>query len=193
MRTFLAIDITAEIQHELDRTMDKLKAQLPDGSVRWMDPDSIHLTIKFLGDVSPSELDAVLSKTKEVAEAGQSMELVVGDFGVFPSFDRPRVLWVGIDESTGALEQVKVSLEQEMEALGFEPERRSFTPHLTLGRVQRDLDRPQRQRLASELKRVEVPRLGRMAADELTLFKSELKPSGAEYTALERWPLGGEH
>ena len=191
MRTFLAIDIPPDIQQELDRTIDELKVQLPDNSVRWSDPESIHLTMKFLGDVSPSQLDAVRTKAKEVSESEQPMELAVGDFGVFPSFDRPRVLWVGVDETTGALHQLKTSLEQKMEALGFEPERRSFTPHLTVGRVQRDLDSAGRQRLASELQRVEVPHLGEMTGDELTLFKSELKPSGAEYTALERWPLGG--
>lgn len=191
MRAFLAIDIPGAIQDELGRTIAALRPQLPEDSVRWIEPDSIHLTMKFLGDVSPSKLDAVRSRAREVSKAAQPVELAVGDFGVFPSFDRPRVLWIGVEESSGALEQLKRSLEKGMEPLGFERERRSFTPHLTVGRVQRDLDRERMQRLSSGLQRAEVEHLGVMNADELTLFKSELKPSGAEYTVLERWPLGG--
>lgn len=146
--------------------------------------------MKFLGDTSPADLDQVMARAQAEAESSQKMELTVRNFGVFPELERPRVLWVGVRESTGALSDLKSNLEETMEPLGFEVERREFTPHLTIGRVDNDLERGKQQELVSELQQVNLGTLAEWKADELTLFKSELKPSGAEYTALERWQLG---
>lgn len=190
MRTFLAIEVADSLVPSLEREIDLLKERIPDGTVRWLGADSIHLTMKFLGDVSPGKLDAVRSKAQELTSDSEEMRLTVGDFGVFPNMERPRVLWIGVSESTGELQRLKADLEEGMEDLGFEPERRGFTPHLTVGRVRRNIGRGQREELAGALHRVQVGDLGEMNAHELTLFRSDLKPSGAVYTALDRFPLG---
>lgn len=190
MRTFLAIEVSDPLEQSLAREIQSLDDQLPNDSVRWIDADSIHLTMKFLGEVSPAELDAVRSKARELSSSSEVMNLTVGDFGVFPNMNRPRVLWIGIREPTGELQRLKSELEQGMEEMEFEPERRDFTPHLTVGRVQRNVDRGLQEELTGALQRVQVAELGEMAAEELTLFKSDLTPSGAVYTALDRFPLG---
>lgn len=190
MRTFLAIEVADSLVPSLEREIDLLKERIPDGTVRWLGADSIHLTMKFLGDVSPGKLDAVRSKAQELTSDSEEMRLTVGDFGVFPNMERPRVLWIGVSESTGELQRLKADLEEGMEDLGFEPERRGFTPHLTVGRVRRNIGRGRREELAGALHRVQVGDLGEMNAHELTLFRSDLKPSGAVYTALDRFPLG---
>ncbi len=192
MRTFLAIEIPGHLEQRLGREIVLMKDQLPDGSVRWLDPDSIHLTMKFLGDVSPAKLDAVRSTAHQLSAASETMRLELGDFGVFPNMDRPRVLWIGVREGTGRLQRLKTELERGMEELGFEPERRDFTPHLTVGRVQRDIDRGLQKELGGALHRVQVDDLGQTNVEELTLFKSDLQPAGAVYTVLDRFRLGGE-
>lgn len=190
MRTFLALEPSNEVEHQLGMTIRLLAERMPLGSIRWLSPGSVHLTMKFLGDTSPADLDQVMARAQAEAESSQKMELTVRNFGVFPELERPRVLWVGVRESTGALSDLKSNLEETMEPLGFEVERREFTPHLTIGRVDNDLERGKQQELVSELQQVNLGTLAEWKADELTLFKSELKPSGAEYTALERWQLG---
>lgn len=190
MRVFLALEPSDEVEHQLGRAIRLLAERLPLETIRWLSPESVHLTLKFLGETSPADLDQVLTRAQAEAAASRTMDLTVGGFGVFPELERPRVLWVGVRESSGALMALKSSLEQAMEPLGFEPERREFTPHLTIGRVEKDIERGLQQELVSELQQVNLGTLADWKAKELTLFKSELKPAGAEYSALERWQLG---
>lgn len=192
MRTFLAIELPAELRQSLAGQIERLDRRLPAESVRWLRPASIHLTLKFLGEIDRSTASGVEEVVEPLAAANPRMELTVGGFGAFPTVDRPRVLWVGAHEPEGSLTSLWRQLEGELAKLGFERERHEFTPHLTLGRVQRGLGSRARAQLAGELQGIEVGTLGRMEVGELTFFHSDLRPTGAVYTPLANFPLAAD-
>lgn len=193
IRTFIAIELSQEIRNSLNRLQDRLKRQVPPRSVRWVRPEAIHLTLKFLGDV-PGPRMASISQAVETACHGLdrfTLELV--GLGCFPNPRRPRVVWVGVREPTGTLPRLQKAVESELAGLGFEPENRPFSPHLTLGRVQRKVSRSDRQRLGELIAGSDVGVVGRMTVPSVNVMRSDLRPSGAVYAALARVPLGRGH
>lgn len=191
MRTFLAIEIPAEIRRALAAEIERLDRRLPSDTIRWVRPASIHLTLKFLGEVDRSTLNGVEQVVRPVTDTTPRMDLTVAGFGVFPRVARPRVLWVGVDEGSGHLSSLWRQLERELANLEFEPDRHRFAPHLTLGRVQRGLGGRARQELSTALEAIEIGSLGEMEAAEVTLFHSDLRPTGAVYTPLATFRLEG--
>lgn len=191
MRTFLAIEIPSEIRERLASQIERLERRLPAETVRWVRPASIHLTLKFLGEVDRSTINGIEDVVRPIASELPAIDLSVAGFGVFPTAARPRVLWVGARDEEGHLAFLWRRLESDLEKLGFERERHKFRPHLTIGRVQRGLGRRAREELADQLDGIEVDVLGRMTAEELTLFHSDLRPTGAVYTPLANFTLGG--
>jgi 2'-5' RNA ligase len=163
--------------------LGELKKRLPAAPVRWVTPANIHLTIKFLGDVSVGNLD-LLTKMLQ-AEAGRhpAFEVRVGGLGAFPSNRRPRVVWVGV-EAPAELAALQRGVEAEMARLGYEPEPRAFSPHLTLGRVIRNAASDDLRRLSEALERNPVGALGSFRVAAVHLFRSDLQPGGAVYTRL---------
>lgn len=184
MRTFIAIGLDEAIRKNLAALIDELKPWGKD--VRWVSPAGMHLTLKFLGEVSPNFSREICRTLDLVVGKHSPFGLVVRGTGVFPpGKGAPRVLWAGIEAGPG-LESLHEEIEQGLEKLGLERERREFHPHLTLGRVKL----PRRNgRLLAELEKHRERVFGRMDVSRVTFFQSFLKPEGAEYRALAEFNL----
>ncbi|MGD2251897.1 MAG: RNA 2',3'-cyclic phosphodiesterase [Anaerolineales bacterium] len=192
MRTFVAIPLPDLIHRKLADLIGQLKEATPGGSVRWVRAGGIHLTLKFLGELGQREVGEVSRLLKEVVPQVAPFVMDVTGLGCFPNLRRPRVIWVGIEESTGRLSKLQSRLEAGFDELGFEPEGRRFHPHLTLGRVRRGATPRDLQALRALLESETLRRLGEASVDQVCLFRSELRPTGAVYTRLTTARLG-EH
>jgi len=193
LRVFAALELPLEVRNRLEALISALEAALPRSAVRWVNARGMHLTVKFYGDVAPERLPDVQRALQQVAAGASSLNLELRGLGVFPNPVHPRVIWAG---AAGDLESLR-ALQQQVEAasipLGFKPEARGFTPHLTLGRVKGHLSSVDRQALAEALTRQRAPaeQLGAFTAETLNLMRSDLRPTGAVYTQLFAVPLGG--
>lgn len=178
-RLFVAIDIPEELRRAVADTTRGLRAEL--ASARWTPIENQHVTLKFLGSVDVARVEEMASACAAAAGSSDPLSLVVAGMGAFPSRKRARVLWAGIEDPGGSLGALAIELERRFEELGFPPEKRDFTAHLTLARFKTP------QRLP------ELPDVDASAFDvtELTLYRSRLHPSGARYEPLARFELGG--
>lgn len=192
MRAFFASTLPDDLHKALARQIEALKSFVPDGSVRWVSPDNIHLTLKFLGEITPEQAKSVVDAAKTAASAKPAFDLSATGLGMFPNPHRPSVIWVGVAEANRNLAALQALLESKLSEVGFKPEGRPFHPHLTLGRVRRDLNRSAQSALAKSLSPVEVGELGRWRVESLTLMKSDLRPGGPRYTEVARLPLGSD-
>lgn len=189
IRAFIAIELTAEIQKRLDEISAAFKQQLNGVPVRWVSAGNIHLTLKFLGDVSVANLKLLTDILKTETAAHRSFEVSVGGAGAFPNNRRPRVIWVGV-EAPPDLAVVQSSVETAMARLGYPREDRPFSPHLTLGRVSRNATSDDTRAITKVLESSRVGFLGAACVREICLFRSDLQPSGAVYTRILTAPLG---
>ena len=149
--------------------------------MRWVRPAGIHLTLRFLGDAPAEQVAAVRAGLDQAAVQCAPFELHLKNLGCFPNLRRPRVIWVGLEDPEERLGELQKAVEEQVRSLGWEPEERTFRPHLTLGRV--------RQRPPEDTWVQQPPDLG-FRAEAIELIQSHLKPSGAEYTTLQRALLG---
>jgi 2'-5' RNA ligase len=188
VRAFVALETPPEIQQALHQISADLKAKLKGLPLRWVAVENIHLTLKFLGDIWEDNIKAIsdllLAKTKSVP----TFEIELGGLGVFPNPRKPTVIWVGV-AAPEILTDLQKLLETELSQLGLPAEQRPFSPHLTLARVRREARTADLQRIGEIIAstRIAAPAEGRI--DSVTLFRSDLKPSGAVYNALFRSPL----
>lgn len=192
MRLFIAIELTSALQEKLTAVTRPWIAVLPEGSVRWVRPEGRHLTLKFLGEVPEERVGEIQAALLSAVDPIPGFPLHVGGFGTFPNLRHPRVLWVGVEDPTGDLARVQAVVEGAMVELGFDPERRAFHPHITLGRVGRRVRGQGLKSLASQLGEVQIDSVGEMKVGQIYLIRSELKPTGAEYTRILAAPLKGE-
>jgi 2'-5' RNA ligase len=183
IRAFVAIELSPEIYARLDETEKQLQQRLDTGVIRWVPAHNIHLTLKFLGDVSLANLE-VLKRILE-SEAGKHtpFEISVGELGAFPSIRRPRVIWIGV-QAPQDLYTLQRGIETEMAGLGYAPEDREFSPHLTLGRVSRNASSQELKKVGDVLATSKVGYLGATRVSSVNLFRSDLKPGGAVYSKL---------
>ena len=191
IRAFIAVPLPDTLLKELADLQSRLERRVPSRSVRWVRPVGIHLTLKFLGDTSTEKLPEIKQALAVVARNGPVSPFTVGEVGCFPNTRRPRVVWVGVQEPTGRLAVLQDAIEEVMVPFGYEPEGRGFTPHLTLGRVRRKTSRSDVAQVGEVVAATEVGQLAEVAADRFELIRSVLKPTGAEYTTLEEFVLGG--
>jgi 2'-5' RNA ligase len=191
MRAFIAVPLPSSLLDELGNLQHRLERRVPDRSVRWVRPEGVHLTLKFLGDTPVAKLPAIRQALAAVARNAPGCTFTVGGLGCFPSPHRPRVVWVGVQEPTGRLAAVQDAVEEVMAPLGYEPEGRGFAPHLTLGRIGRKTSRGDAARVGEVVASIDVAQLAEVAVTGFELIRSVLKPSGAEYTALAEFPLQG--
>ncbi len=185
MRTFLALDPPPEILRKIITMQDTLKKQIPRG-VRWVNPDGIHLTLKFLGNIFPSHRDGIQSLLPEIVGAHFAFTLSAGRIGVFPGIAKPRVIWVGIGGETQSLFALQQDIEEALESIGFPRENRPFRAHLTLGRVK---DPQACQGMETVIAQGQGFVAGRFKAANLLFIKSTLTPTGAIYSHLANFPL----
>lgn len=183
IRAFIAIDLTPEIRTQLDKIAVQMRQRLGETPVRWVPAENIHLTLKFLGDVSLAHLDLLKKMLQQEVASHRCFEFSVGGVGAFPSNSRPRVVWVGV-EAPPALVALQSGVENEMERLGYAREEREFSAHLTLGRVSRNATPPEVRKIAEVLQTTRVGFMGMVQVQQVHLFKSDLQPNGAVYTRL---------
>ncbi len=185
VRAFVAVNLDQGLKDALAKVQERLKATRAD--VGWVRPESLHLTLKFLGQVEESRLGAVAKAIGTAATGYGSFRLVLGGLGAFPQPRAARVVWIGVQQGAEALLTLQARVEAGLEALGFAREERPFAAHLTLGRVRGPA---RREQLAVALTSIPAEPLGEMMLHRIDLMKSELGPGGARYTALQTFPLG---
>jgi 2'-5' RNA ligase len=190
LRTFIALELDDELMAALEELRARLARQIAPRSVRWVRPEGIHLTLKFLGDTPVDQLEAIQAAlTQAAAQAGPFVVQAEG-LGCFPNLRRPRVVWVGLTEPTGALAKLRDAVEAHVAPLGYPTERRPFSPHLTLGRVHRRASRSEASDVGRVVQALPVGHVGELAVSRVHFIKSDLRPSGAVYTTLFEAPLG---
>ena len=183
LRAFIAIHLSQEARLQLSDTISSLGSEIPNG-VRWVDPEGIHLTLKFLGDIDPGLVEDVLRAMEQAASGSLPFQLYLNELGVFPNHRRPRVLWAGLGGDLDALGALQEKLEAAMSRLNFPRERRTFNPHLTLGRVRDGVSDVVRQRVGAVVSRVSLDGAGPWPVNGVHLMRSNLTPDGAVYSSL---------
>jgi 2'-5' RNA ligase len=157
--------------------------------VRWTAPESMHVTLVFLGEVDERDLNAVCRVVKAVARREPPFVVRASGVGAFPNARRPKTLWAGITEGAENLQRLTAMLETELQALGcYRQENRAYTPHLTLGRVKAD---SAGHAIAAEFPKLMTWNGGQFAVEELLVYASDLTRDGPEYTVMGRGPLQG--
>lgn len=187
-RAFIAVDLSAEVLDRLAQVMDGLRREIGEGAIRWVPIENMHLTLKFLGDVSVSNLDRLKEIMRTSAATCSPFALSVGGLGAFPSPLRARVVWVGV-EGPPDLMSLQRMIDTETDRLGYASENRDFKPHLTLGRVGRNVTPKELQKIGQVLKEKKVGFLGVAQVRDVHLFRSDLQSNGAVYTRMYSVPL----
>jgi 2'-5' RNA ligase len=178
MRSFIAIDLPPGIKEAIKDVVRELS---PGSSgIRWVPVENIHLTLKFLGEVKEDLVPKVEKQLRLSAERYQAFNITVKGAGAFPSLRRPNVLWIGIEASEG-LSSLFSDIDAGMSRLGFEPETRRFSPHLTIGRIR---DENGTEPAIRGLSTYKDTIFGTIDVQEIRLMKSVLKPAGAEYSSV---------
>ncbi len=188
LRAFIAIEIPAGIQDAIAQSTVSLKNALPKPLVRWVAPQNVHLTLKFLGDVSPTNLEQLAKTLKVETALHNTFSMSVCGFGAFPNSRRARVIWIGL-EAPPALEALWRGVETAAAQLGHAPEERPFSPHLTIGRVGQKISASDVQRIRTLLDATKVGLLGTLSVEMVHIFKSDLRPDGSVYTHLYALPM----
>lgn len=188
IRTFVAVELEASVRQALAQVQATLRSRLEKsvGSgvrIQWVKPESIHLTLKFLGDMPEDRVPDVQTVLTRVAGGHSRFTVDVEGLGVFPDARAPRVLWVGLTAHVDALKRLAADVEAVLGAIGFAPESKPFNPHLTLARI-KERSRDIGQTLAVDRMLERAAPIGTVMVNAIALMKSELKPSGAVYTKL---------
>lgn len=184
MRSFIAIELPEAVISALSEFQQELKKCGAD--VRWVRPQNIHLTLKFLGTVDDKDSGRIKEAIEGTSKNFSYFDLHIKGTGVFPNMNNPRVLWIGVsvNETLGGLQK---TIEDAMASLGFEKENRKFAPHLTLGRFRSSYGKE------SLLEKIELNsdrEFGHIPVMMICLMKSDLSPAGAKYTRIAEIPLG---
>jgi 2'-5' RNA ligase len=183
IRTFIAVDLPTSVLDALGQISAQLQEKLPDTPVRWVDYRKMHLTLKFLGDISKENISMVEKILQTEASKRQVMEIGVGGIGAFPKMRHPRVIWVGIEAPTELFE-LRRGIEDGVARLGYNYDKYEFTPHLTLGRISRKASARDVRKVGNVLHEFQVGFLGVARIDAVHLYRSDLHPDGAQYTRL---------
>jgi 2'-5' RNA ligase len=190
IRSFIAIELPPVVTQELTTLEGVLKKRSPP-VVRWVDPQGIHLTLKFLGDVASDRIDEINMAIDEATQGLSPFRLELQEVGAFPNLNRVQVVWVGAKGELDKLAYLQKQIESNTEQLGFPREERAFTPHLTLGRVRNYTSPDDRKKLGQILAQTPFASSQIITVDSVNLIKSQLTNSGAIYTRLYASQLKG--
>ncbi len=180
IRSFLAIEIPEDILRKIEKVQKDLKSSNAD--IKWVDPENIHITLKFFGNIEDSKIEPIIKTADKIIESYSPFSIKVRGVGSFPNLKTPRVIWIGVIDERGILSKFQDQLEKAFERLGFEAEKRPFHPHLTLGRMRSFKEKGD---LIKRLERFQGDDFGEFKVEKVVLFKSELTRQGPIYTALE--------
>ena len=187
LRTFLAIDLPSDLHKIIVQKQERLRRELP--QINWVKSQNLHITLKFLGDTPEAKIADLKQVIQEALKGVSPFVLTLRGFGVFPDKRAPRTIWTGIDSDHNALEDLASHVESSVISLGFPEEGKPFRPHLTLARIKKD-HRATGHAIENSGLLNDPFIFGRLLVEHVTLFQSELRPTGSVYTNLWAVPLG---
>lgn len=183
IRAFIAIELPDSVKAAISRIQADVRRG-EHASVKWVNPDGVHLTLKFLGNIDP-ELIPDIGRAMSQAAAGLGpVRLELSRVGAFPNLRAPRVVWVGLEGDISTLQVLYKQIEDRLAELGFPPEGRAFSPHLTLGRVRQGAARPEQQRLAQAISSTKLDDRAAFEAGSVSLMRSTLTRARAIYSRI---------
>jgi 2'-5' RNA ligase len=182
LRAFIAVELPFEIRQTVCAATSELRNEIG-ALVRWVPIENMHLTLKFLGDVSPANVDMLSQMLRAEMDLFNCFDLRLNGLSSFPNLKRPRVLYVGL-QAPAALEALQRGIESASSRLGYGSEERGFSPHLTIGRVKQNVTATEQQAIRHALEKTKIDSLGIARVNSVELFKSDLKPTGSVYTRL---------
>jgi len=182
MRAFIAIELPSDIKNAISKMQDKLKTSLP--KISWVKPENLHLTLKFLGEISPEQLGNINQITTETVKTITEFKIKLESLGVFPNVARARIIWIGTDQMPKALEQIAQQLETRLAELGIPKEERPFRAHITIGRIKHQLILSDLEKGINQVKNDLVYENLEFTTRGITLLQSTLGKDGPTYTVL---------
>ena len=183
-RTFIAAELPTEIKKIIHEAQNALKKS--NSAVTWVKPDNAHLTLKFLGDVPLENIKEIERILTDIVRNKKSIDSALTTLGAFPKIDHPQIIWIGLEDDFKIIEELAVSVEEELNKFGFKKEARAFSPHITIGRVKSSKNV---ELLSQEIKNYSPPAIP-FTIKNIALFESTLTPSGPVYKELLRVALG---
>jgi RNA 2',3'-cyclic 3'-phosphodiesterase len=196
LRTFIAVEIPPQMQKTIQQQTEPLRKKVGSSLVRWVPEQNLHLTLQFLGDISPANVDLLTQMLRAEADSCPSFEIELSGLGSFPNLRSPRVIYIGIQAPAcpepgrrAELEALYHGIQSASARLGYESESRPFSPHLTIGRVRQNVSSSEQQKIRRALEETKIDSLGIARVDSVHLYKSDLKPTGSVYTRLYSAPL----
>ena len=185
MRAFIAIELSEEIRSSLAQIESHLKYSGAD--VKWVDKDNIHLTLKFLGEITEEKCEKIKSILDDIGKSVKPFEISIKDIGAFPKIDYPHVIWVGLDKGVNESKELAEKIDDALSKIGFQKETRAFTAHLTIGRVKSPKNK---DALKEKVGTCKIPTVNAQNISSVILFQSKLTPKGSIYTKLHEARLG---
>jgi len=189
IRSFIAIELPVELKRAISRLQEQLKA----GSrapVRWVSPENIHLTLKFLGDIDAAVIDDIKDALQEAVWGISAIRLGAEGLGVFPNNTRVQVIWVGLSGEIDRLQKLQQSIDKELAKLGFPAEKRGFSPHLTIARLRDRANANERQDMGRLVENTRFQSSLDFSVTSIHLMKSQLTREGPIYSRLGSVNLG---
>ena len=183
IRVFVAVGISEAAREQLSGAAERIREKIPHG-IQWANPQGMHLTLKFLGNIPAANVAPLLESLTPVAAETRPFTLQLAGLGMFPNRRQPRVLWAGIGGDTPALSRLQQAAEKAITALGYPPEPRPFAPHITLGRPRRTLSPAQLSQTGQAVSALTPPQPVTWQVTSIDIMQSNLHPSGARYTIL---------
>lgn len=187
IRTFIAVELSADVRRRAGDLIERLQAS--GARVNWVAPENMHITLKFLGDQTDNEVATVCRAVQHAVQGLRPFEFTCCGAGAFPNVQRPRTLWIGVQDGAEELGRLQRCVEDELSEQGYVPEGRAFHAHLTLGRVRSS--GPGLVELAQLLSKADTFSAGTVSPQEIVVFGSHLQRGGPRYEVLARAPLGG--
>ncbi len=183
IRSFIAIELPEEVKSGLLQLQNELKVS-GHNYIKWVAPEGIHLTIKFLGNISSHRVSDVTKAMEEAGRMVSAFQLKIGELGAFPNLRRPRVIWVGIGGELDKLAFLQQRIDNALIPLGFPKEKRPFSPHITLARIREKASFHEQRDFGELIARTSFEAVYNVEVNVLSLMRSQLLPGGAVYSRL---------
>ena len=188
IRSFIALPIPDPVRNVLRGTIKNLDGGIGEG-IRWVRPEGIHLTLKFMGDIDLKVINELVSLLPVVANGYAPFELTMSELGCFPNNRRPKVLWAGVKGNLSTLRDLHIAIDSLVGNVGLPREQREFSPHLTLGRVNRNLSENYIRHIGELIKTTNPPDNPSWINPTINLMRTELDPAGSRHYLVKSFPL----